>query len=146
MCITIGSSRFQQTIRQVLLGFALLLIGVECRAQFPVPGQCELLRIIQERTTPLSACISALRDVEIGQGNCTHVHVDKSYTGADALRNIKVNAAGKLFVPDRTLTVEAATIAVQGLLEAGTAQCPIGEIQPDSTATTSASRSTRPAI
>jgi len=67
------------------------------------------LSLIQA-SKPLSQCLSERgRDANIGQGNCTSVYVDKSYTGtANALGTITISPGGTLFVPDRTLALETA--------------------------------------
>jgi hypothetical protein len=79
--------------------------------------------------TPLSTCIRDARNVLIGPGGtptCQDVVVDRSYTGAEALGRIQIQAGGRLFIPDRTVTIETAEVDISGVLQAGTADCPIG--------------------
>ena len=79
--------------------------------------------------TPLSTCIRDSRNVLIGQGapaECQDVVVDRSYTGEEALGSIRIGIGGRLFIPDQTVDIETEEIQVNGLLQAGTADCPIG--------------------
>ena len=92
---------------------------------------------IPSNATTLSECLGpdfpAGKDVTIGQGGgakCTRVKVDSSRTGTKALGKITIQQWGSLYVPDQTVEIETTGIGVSGLLQAGTAQCPIGTSNP----------------
>ncbi len=130
--------------RQVVLG-RIVALAVASTATFQigaafaqvsqeVPAAC----LFQPIATPLSRCIDSSRNVVIGQGGaetCQSVFVDGSYTGTNALGTIQINKWGFLYVPDQTLEIHTAGIQVAGLLQAGTAQCPIGTFSPQNQVT-----------
>jgi hypothetical protein len=77
--------------------------------------------------TNLSQCKGSGRDVVItSSGACSAVKVDKSFTGSNALGTVTINKGGRLYVPDQTLQIEVDKIELAGLLQSGTASCPIG--------------------
>jgi hypothetical protein len=75
----------------------------------------------------LSECKGTKKDVVIpATGACSAVYVDKSFTGSDALGAVTIAKGGRLYVPDKTVQIEVEKIELAGLLQAGTASCPIG--------------------
>ena len=92
-------------------------------------AQCQLPSDAQK----LSACKGNARDVTIGPSagaQCTKVYVDQSFTGQNGFGKVVIEKGGTLIVPDQTLKIEAARFEVTGVLQAGTATCPIGHAKP----------------
>jgi hypothetical protein len=88
---------------------------------------------IPSNATTLSSCLGsdfpAGTDVTIGPDGgtkCTRVKVDGSRTGTKALGKITIQQWGSLYFPDQTVELETKGIDVSGLLQVGTATCPIG--------------------
>ncbi|WP_280153557.1 hypothetical protein [Piscinibacter sp. XHJ-5] len=91
---------------------------------------------LRAATQPLSSCRAPNGDVEIGPGlACESAHVDRDFTGADALGRVTVKAAGVLYLLDETRSVDLASLTVSGLVQAGSESCPIGTDDPDHTLT-----------
>lgn len=91
---------------------------------------------LRASTQPLSACRGVGGEVDIGPGlTCETAHVDRDFTGADALANVTVRAGGALYILDETRSVELASLTVSGLVQAGSASCPIGTDDPEHTLT-----------
>ena len=103
---------------------------------------CQALDATIRKATALSACRAANGDVAIGAGACKTVFVDQSYTtDALALGVVTIGEGGTLYVPDATVEIEAKSIVIggsapsPGVLQIGTANCPIGTLNPDNKVT-----------
>lgn len=91
---------------------------------------------IRANSRPLSGCRGANGNVDLGPGAaCQSAHVDRDFTGADALGDVTIRSGGALYLLDETREVDVASISVAGLLQAGSADCPIGIDHPDHTVT-----------
>ena len=82
---------------------------------------------------PLSTCtFDSNRNVVIGSGGCgPRVYVDKAFTGATALGSITINSDGFLvFLHDPGFELDTSGIVVNGVFQAGNANCPVGSSNP----------------
>ena len=96
------------------------------------PSLCSNYRNPSKPTpVPLSTCTpDAKHDLTIGTGACGPVvYVDRSYTGTNGFRKIKIASGGDLvfpYDPGFELDTSAVVINAGGKFEVGNAQCPVG--------------------
>ncbi|MDX1386337.1 MAG: G8 domain-containing protein, partial [bacterium] len=111
--------------RKILLLSLIFLLPEPVWAQ----GLCQLPDGLQ----PLSNCVDGSGNALIGPSggaNCERVVFDKSFTGAEALKRITIEAGGEVYAADGSLDVELEAIEVSGLLQIGSKECPIGTTDP----------------
>lgn len=81
--------------------------------------------------TKLSSCtLGPGRSLTIGGDNrqCVTVQVDKDFIDAQGLGKITIASNGALYVRDAVRTLEATSVIVEGKLQAGSEQCPVGTL------------------
>lgn len=96
---------------------------------FPGLAHAQPLCQLPQGLQPISNCVDGSGNVLIGPSggaNCQKVFFDKSFTGAEGLNRLTIEAGGEVYVADEKLEVEVKAIEVEGLLQVGSRECPIG--------------------